>query len=336
MTDQDRIEAIQGLGYTEREACFLHLVALHSGYFLRRQYNQFLGQRRGGNVAALVKKLLKRKHARVESSCERTLIYHLCRHGFYGLIGEPDNRHRRRRGTIGIKTKVMSLDLVLDQKDITWLGTEHDKQHLFTQKLSIPAIFLPKRYPGPDTETDTPRYFGERLPIGVTRLSEGEDCSLPPVVSFAYLDPGPSRTQGFETFLKRSFPLFACIQRLRIIYASDSKAGFPQATEALQTFSGHLRTEATRFIRNRVEQLLRLLQLEERARRGGYLPNPEQLVAARKPFSGVDIEKLLSLKRQHSEALIRLTMTPDGVSGSRQTTLRCLHLDHDYNLFGVL
>jgi hypothetical protein len=170
----------------------------------------------------------------------------------------------------------------------------------------------------------------------VTPLAAGQDCSLPPVVSFAYLDPGPSRTQGFETFLKRSFPLFACIQRLRIIYASDSKAGFPQATEALQTFSGHLQREAPNFVRNRVEQLLSLLRLEERARRGGYLPNPEQLVATRKPFSGVDIEKLLGLKRQHSEVLIRLVMTPSGVDGSRKTTLRCLHLDYDYSLFGVL
>jgi hypothetical protein len=79
------------------------------------------------------------------------------------LIGEPDNRHRRRRGTIGIKTKVMSLDRVLDQKDTTWLGTEQDKQHLFTRKLSIPAIFLPtKRYPALGMQT-IPRHFGERF-----------------------------------------------------------------------------------------------------------------------------------------------------------------------------
>jgi hypothetical protein len=156
------------------------------------------------------------------------------------------------------------------------------------------------------------------------------------VVSFAYLDPGPSRTQGFETFLKRYFPLFACITHLRIIYASDSKAGFPQANREFQTFSGHLQTEATSFITNRVEQLLDLLQLEERVRRGGYLPNPARLVAARKLFSGTNIEKLLSLKRQHSESLIRVVMTPNGLDRGRQATLRCLHLDHDYSLFGVL
>jgi hypothetical protein len=336
VTDQDRIEAIRGLGYTEREACFLHLVTLHSGYFLRRQYNQFLEQSRGGNAAALVKKLLKRKHARVESSCDRTLIYHLCRHGFYGLIDQPDNRHRRRRGSIGIKTKVMSLDLILDQRDTDWLSTEHDKQHLLTRKLRIPAIFLPRGYPGPVTSVDAPRYIGERLPIGVTPSAKGHEGSFPPVVSFAYLDPGPSRTQGFETFLRRYFPPFACIRRLTIIYASDSTAGFPRAREAFETFSGHLRTEATSFIRNRIEQILDLLRLEERVRRGGYLANPEQLVATRKLFSGVDIDTLLSLKQRHSEHFIRLAMAPDELSNSRQTTLRCLHLDHDYSPFGAL
>ena len=71
-------------------------------------------------------------------------------------------------------------------------------------------------------------------------------------------------------------------------------------------------------------------------RRGGHLANPEQLLAARKLFSGVDLDTLLSLKRRHSEHFVRLAMTPDGLSSSRQTTLQCLHLDHDYSLFGVL
>jgi hypothetical protein len=41
MTDAERINALQALGYNEREAAFLCLAALHSGYFLRRQYHSF-------------------------------------------------------------------------------------------------------------------------------------------------------------------------------------------------------------------------------------------------------------------------------------------------------
>ena len=35
--DYDPISILQNVGYTEREAAFLYLVARHSGYFLRRQ-----------------------------------------------------------------------------------------------------------------------------------------------------------------------------------------------------------------------------------------------------------------------------------------------------------
>ena len=48
MTNAERIQALQRLGYTEREAAFLCLAALHGGYFLRRQYAQFLGREDGG------------------------------------------------------------------------------------------------------------------------------------------------------------------------------------------------------------------------------------------------------------------------------------------------
>ena len=42
-TGDERIARLEELGYTEREAAFLVLAALHSGYFLRRQYQEFLG-----------------------------------------------------------------------------------------------------------------------------------------------------------------------------------------------------------------------------------------------------------------------------------------------------
>ena len=38
----DPISALESLGYTEREAAFLYLVAAHSGYFLRRQFDYFI------------------------------------------------------------------------------------------------------------------------------------------------------------------------------------------------------------------------------------------------------------------------------------------------------
>jgi len=35
----DAIDTIRCLGYSERQASFIYTVAVHSGYFLRRQFN---------------------------------------------------------------------------------------------------------------------------------------------------------------------------------------------------------------------------------------------------------------------------------------------------------
>jgi hypothetical protein len=44
--DYDPISSLEATGYLEREASFLYLVAVNSGYFLRRQYLPFRGTRR--------------------------------------------------------------------------------------------------------------------------------------------------------------------------------------------------------------------------------------------------------------------------------------------------
>jgi hypothetical protein len=47
MISYDPIPCIEGMGYTEREASFLYLVAAHSGYFLRRQFDSFIDRHSG-------------------------------------------------------------------------------------------------------------------------------------------------------------------------------------------------------------------------------------------------------------------------------------------------
>src|SRR5882724_2003566 len=43
----DAIDTIRCLGYSERQASFIYTVAVHSGYFLRRQFNVAVQRRRG-------------------------------------------------------------------------------------------------------------------------------------------------------------------------------------------------------------------------------------------------------------------------------------------------
>jgi hypothetical protein len=83
LTMAQRAEALKGFGYTDREAGFLAIAALHGGYFLRRQFPEFIGKELGGTAAALIEKLLARKHATVAAGCNNTKIYHLCSRPFY-------------------------------------------------------------------------------------------------------------------------------------------------------------------------------------------------------------------------------------------------------------
>src|SRR5690348_4722785 len=110
LTNAERVNALQRFGYTEREAQFLCLAALHGGYFLRRHYRQFVAQHDGGTTQHLVEKTLAQGHAQVSSFKANTHVFHLAARPFYGALGQEDNRNRRLRQTITIKAKLMALD----------------------------------------------------------------------------------------------------------------------------------------------------------------------------------------------------------------------------------
>ena len=131
MRNDERKVAIQRFGYTEREADFLCLAALHGGYFLRRQYNAFLECHRGGNADRLIEKGALQGHIRVHESANRTQIYHVGAKSFFKAIGEEDNRNRRWRQPYPVKVKLMGLDFVLAHPQHHYLATEAEKLDYF-------------------------------------------------------------------------------------------------------------------------------------------------------------------------------------------------------------
>src|SRR5437870_12325224 len=112
MSSSERIEALKSLGYTEREAAFLCLAALHGGYFLRRQYCDFIGKQIGGTAAALVEKLLAQRHAVATSALNNTKLYDLGCRPFYSVLGEIDIRIPREPSRLAIQRRLMALDFV--------------------------------------------------------------------------------------------------------------------------------------------------------------------------------------------------------------------------------
>src|SRR5712692_10542928 len=127
MTNDDRIKALETFGYDHEEAHFLVLVALHSGYFVRRQYLYFVEGSQGWRDDSLLKKLADRGHGEVSVLRHNRQVCHLGAKPLYDAIGEQDNRNRRERQPSTIKNKLMCLDFVLENLSNYYLATEREK-----------------------------------------------------------------------------------------------------------------------------------------------------------------------------------------------------------------
>src|SRR5690349_7535116 len=136
MTQRQRIEVLLGIGFSERQAEFLALVALHSGYCLRRQYATFAGVAYGKNVRDFLDDLVARALARrLTFRPDRGHIYHLFSRSIYDALQQGDNRNRRHTGPALIARKLMLLDYVLEHPDREWLVTESEKVEFFRETL---------------------------------------------------------------------------------------------------------------------------------------------------------------------------------------------------------
>jgi hypothetical protein len=92
--DQD-ITAIQTLGYTLDEARFLYLVAVHSGYFVPRQFLAFSGAKWGKRSNSFVAKLESRGHVTWREYDRTGGVYHLFSRTLYRYYYCVINNHRR-------------------------------------------------------------------------------------------------------------------------------------------------------------------------------------------------------------------------------------------------
>jgi hypothetical protein len=164
--DQAALERVQALGYSALQASFLWLVALHSGLFLRRQYLQFAGISSGKHATEFLKKLVESRHCRAFPLAGRIAVYHLDSKIIYRAIGHPDLRFRRPHGLDYVRTKLLSLDFILQNPGNTYLATEQEKVDYFVNQLSIPPSSLPaKVYRSTKGKTQTVRHFLDKFPL---------------------------------------------------------------------------------------------------------------------------------------------------------------------------
>lgn len=229
MTDSEHARAIQAFGYTEREAAFLALVALHSGYFLRRQFLYFIERESGQIVYNFIEKTAETlKHTiTLPGSLD---IFQVVFKPIYSVLGEPNNRNRRRHDPTIIRQRLMALDYVLQNRNRRFFPTESDKVSYFTRALKLPESILPQRdYSSPATGETTTRFFVDKNPVFIP-------VNDVPVVHFVFTDPGYAYIDAFETYVSQYSPLWRELGRFNLIYVFWGDDRESQAAKARRFF----------------------------------------------------------------------------------------------------
>jgi hypothetical protein len=237
MTNEERICAFESCGYAHRQATFLCAVALHSGYFLRRQYHKFLDQKPGASAERLIQRGLAKGHIRIHGSANRTLIYHLGARSVYQMLAQDDNPNQRWRQPYSVKTKLMALDFVLAHPQHRYLATESEKLDFFCATLGLErdCLFVRgyrSRYPEGQPSV---RYFVDRFPIFLSNAADDPR----PVVSFCYVDGARAKPSGFDTYLEHYRAVFSSLSSFEVVYVAIDPQMFPRAE---RIFSQRFRT----------------------------------------------------------------------------------------------
>jgi hypothetical protein len=339
MTNEERTRAIIRFGYTEREAGFLCLAALHGGYFVRRQYGEFLEREDGGTITQLVEKALSKGHAKVSTFSKNARVYHLCARPFYEVLGQVDNRNRRERQPLSIKSRLMGLDFVLAHRTFSYLATEQEKVDYFTVTLKIAPGELPaKVYTSAKTGATTIRHFIDKYPI---YLAAPVAHGASPVVSFCYIDEGTATLSRFETYLCQYSRLFACLPRFELVYVAAGEAITRGAAGAFARCMERHRNGQGTGIDPKIRRMLDHFSARHRYEsrdfgsfdRAGLL----RLREDQEEFSGTEIQVLYDRWKADGDGAVLDLVAPERPAGPQicGTFSTCL-LEHSYDLFGSL
>jgi hypothetical protein len=224
---QHQLAALQALGYTESEARFLYLVTMHSGYFVARQFLGFTGTHWGKRTTLFWNKLQAGQLARTYRFAQGGTAYHLFSRKLYKQIGHENLRNRREHEFEYVSTRIAMLDFVLGNLDYQYLETEPEKVAYFCSERNVPAHDLPsKTYGGRYTVKPTVRYFVDRYPMFFPA-----ETSVPPILTFTYIQGAEASLAGFVHHLQTYLPLFRQLPEFHFLFLARVDAHFRMAAE---------------------------------------------------------------------------------------------------------
>jgi hypothetical protein len=224
----DQIERIKELGYTEAEARFIYIVAIHSGYFTLRQFLNFTQARRGKRSNAFAQKLLKYGHATMRDYMGAGFVFHLFSRTIYGQIEKDNLRNRRQHSFDFIRTRLVLLDFILNNQDLTYFETEQDKVNFFCETLEVSKDLLPaKIYEGVPGSRPTIRYFVDKFPLFLASSLPGTS----PVVTLSFVDSGFETPSAFTGHVNAYLGLFRQLKSFRFLYIAPKDSHFRTAED---------------------------------------------------------------------------------------------------------
>jgi hypothetical protein len=220
----DPIPALQSLGYTDREAAFLYLVAVHSGYFVRRQFDYFIDRNKGSIVVNFLKKATAAGHIEAFDYKQGWRVYHLCSRSIYRLADDPESQLRRRKGDTQIRVRLMALDYVLENENDHYLASEADRCRFFEHVRRI----------SPGHFTDSHGNLHHLLCTFPIALTDRERPTQS-LVRLAFLDEGLFSIGKFVRFLGEADSLLRALGSFEMIYVALSNFNFQAARDAFRS-----------------------------------------------------------------------------------------------------
>ena len=217
----DPILALTSLGYTEREAAFLYLAAVHSGYFVRRQFDYFTDRNKGALVMRLLTKARDAGHLEVLDYRQGWHVYHVSARAIYRLLGDPESQNRRRKGDAQIRAHIIALDYVLENDSDHYLQSEAERVRFFMEDRRI----VPETFMGIEGKLHS--LLGS-FPISLADRKRPAQSS----VRFAFIDEGHSTIEKFLRFLSVADPLLRAVANFELVYVSVSAFNFSAAKHA--------------------------------------------------------------------------------------------------------
>lgn len=217
----DPIPALQALGYTEREAAFLYLVANHSGYFLRRQFDWFIDRNKGSIVSRFIAKARAAGHIEFLDYKQGWYVYHLCSRAVYRWCGDPESQLRRRKADAKVRARLMALDYVLANEEDHYLASESDRVHFFEQVRGVRTELF-------EDEDGRLHPLLAAFPIALVE----RDRPVHSPLRFAFIDEGLSDEGKFLRFLDAAEPLLRALGSVEVVYIANSESIFPSVKKA--------------------------------------------------------------------------------------------------------